>query len=137
MNAIKLLSVNTVFMMLHFNGENSITTEQFNLHKNQFEILMDMIDVPKFKYNLTAFLQKEDSFNNFKSLTNLNNKIIELAESICGISEEDMTDIYLNFYKENKNHASILYSINTAPLINNAYLSYLTMNHNLNLALEN
>lgn len=133
---IKLLIVNLVLMRNYFRPNDSITKEQFDLHFEQVKILVDMLSIPKLRYNITKKLNEKNILINEECFVELIKLVEQMATDICGISQEDIDDSFTPFWNNNKNHASQLYIINTAPKVNQAYEMFLNYSDLINSALE-
>lgn len=133
---IKLLIVNLGIMRWKFRQYDSITKEQFENHLKQVQILIDMLTIPKLRYNIMKKLNEKDVLENENRFVELIELVDKLAEDVCGISEEDIDETFTAFWNENKNHASQLYFINTAPKVAKAYDAFLTCNNFIKSALE-
>lgn len=133
---IKLLIVNLGIMRWKFRQYDSITKEQFENHLKQVQILIDMLTIPKLRYNIMKKLNEKDVLENENRFVELIELVDKLAEDVCGISEEDIDETFTAFWNENKNHASQLYFINTAPKVAQAYDAFLTCNNFIKSALE-
>lgn len=133
---IKLLIVNLGIMRWKFRQYDSITKEQFDNHFKQAQILIEMLTIPKLRYNIMQKLNEKDVLENENRFVELINLVDNLAYEVCGISDEDIDEAFSPFWNENKNHASQLYFINTAPKVSQAYEAFLTYNDLLNSAME-
>ncbi len=133
---IKLLIVNLGIMRWKFRQYDSITKEQFENHLKQVNILVEMLTIPKLRYNILKKLNDKDVLENENRFVELIELVDTLAYEVCGISEEDIDDTFASFWNENKNHASQLYFINTAPKVSQAYDAFLTCNNLLKSAME-
>ena len=134
---IKLLIVNLGIMRWYFRDFDSISKSQFDQHLKQVYILVDMLTIPKLRYNIVKKLNDESVFANEESFIEFIKYVENLATDICGISEENLEDSFMPFWKVNKDHASELYLMNTAPKVMQAYEAFNQYNSLLIVALEN
>ena len=87
---IKLLIVNLGIMRWKFRQHDSITKEQFENHLKQVQILIEMLTIPKLRYNIMKKLNEKDVLEN-------ENRFVELIELVDKLAEESVVDEEIDY----------------------------------------